>query len=177
MHLGVHFDWFPWYKTIRSFPLSVLICILLLIVRLMSTTSKQCLLVWVFFQWQKRWLPVGEYKVVCWKGKCQHWGRCARDPHMSVFIERNFAGMEIYLWNPKGIWNITNVHFDHSHLPLKGIKQFFTSHPVRCLQTVNCVFYILSLWFCHQQLFEVPVYVVLNVNERRLYSDHWETQL
>jgi len=85
-----------------------------------------------FLQWQNRCLPVGEYKVVCGKGNCQHWGRCARDPHMSVFIERNVAVMENYLWSPKWIWNITNVHLQHSHLPLKGIKVFLyiTSSPL-----------------------------------------------
>jgi len=64
-------------------------------------------------------------------------------------------------------------------ISLKSSKQS-SLHHLRSTVYILCTvykFYLSSLWFCHQQLFELPVQGILKVTVRRLYSDHRETQL
>jgi hypothetical protein len=52
---------------------------------------------------------------------------------------------------------------------------YITSSPLYTY-CVQYTYYVLVLWFCRQQLCELPVQGVLKVTVRRLYSDHMETQ-
>jgi len=72
----------------------------------------------------------------------------------------------------------TSVHLCHSHLPSNVTKTFhyITSGPLYTY-CVQYIFYIWSVWFCHQQLCELPVHDIPKVTALTLYSDHRDTAL
>jgi len=85
--------------------------------------------------------------------------------------------MQNHPWSPKWFENITRVHLCHSLLSSKLTKTVhYTTPSPLYIYCVQCIFYIWSFWFRHQQLCELPVHGVLKVTEPRLYSDHRETQ-
>jgi hypothetical protein len=85
--------------------------------------------------------------------------------------------MQNHPWSPKWFESITSVHLCYFILPSKVTKSvpYIMSSPLNTY-CVQYTFYVLTLWFCHQQLCELPVQGVLKVTVRRLYSDHRETQ-
>jgi hypothetical protein len=119
----------------------------------MSATLKQWFASVCCFPWQNRLLLVGEYMGVCWKS-CR------------TIYEAQYE-------------------LKHHNCSPPSFPLILESNKNSSLHHLRSIVYILykihvfdwSVWFCHQQLCELPVHGVLNVAIWRLYSDHRETQL
>ena len=98
--------------------------------------------------------------------KMSEQGRYADGPHMTLFIERHVVVLENYLWSQKWIWNVTNFHLYHSHLPSKVTNRDFyiTLNPLLtyCVQYILSKVYIVYSKYCVQYIL-CTVYIVYNI--------------